>query len=172
MFRKAYRQEITVLRRAFDRWGIFGFFKEKSLLIKEEDHGVREVYFLSTALERIVSVQQPVHAGLKIGELKKSFLPSMQGADIIARMSKKFPYIVVNEVAEKIILYGRNVLGQSILETAENLKENEIVLLLNINKEPIGIGRTKFSGYSLLQENKSTVDTLVDAGYYLRSEGQ
>jgi ribosome biogenesis protein Nip4 len=55
---------------------------------------------------------------------------------------------------------------------AENLKENEIVLLLNINKEPIGIGRTKFSGHSLLQENKSTVDTLVDAGYYLRSEGQ
>jgi 60S ribosome subunit biogenesis protein NIP7 len=171
MFRKASRQELTALRRAFDRWGIFGFFKEKSLLIK--DNGVvREVYFLSTALERIVSVQQPMHAGLMVGELKKSFLPSMQGADIIARMSKKFPYIIVNEVAEKIILYGRNVLGQSILEMAENLKENEIVLLLNINKEPIGIGRTKFSGYSLLQENKSTVDTLVDAGYYLRSEGQ
>lgn len=171
MFRKASRQELTVLRRAFDRWGIFGFFKEKSLLIK--DNGVvREVYFLSTALERIVSVQQPMHAGLMVGELKKSFLPSMQGADIIARMSKKFPYIIVNEVAEKIILYGRNVLGQSILEMAENLKENEIVLLLNINKEPIGIGRTKFSGYSLLQENKSTVDTLVDAGYYLRSEDQ
>ncbi len=170
MFRKASRQELTVLRRAFDRWGIFGFFKEKSLLIKY--NGVREVYFLSTALERIVSVQQPMHAGLMVGELKKSFLPSMQGADIIARMSKKFPYIIVNEVAEKIILYGRNVLGQSILEMAENLEENEIVLLLNINKEPIGIGRTKFSGYSLLQENKSTVDTLVDAGYYLRSEGQ
>ncbi|HZI71531.1 MAG TPA: PUA domain-containing protein [Nitrososphaeraceae archaeon] len=171
MFRKASRQELTVLRRAFDRWGIFGFFEEKTLLIKE-DNGVREVYFLSTALERIVSVQQPMHAGLMIGELKKSFLPSMQGADIIARMSKKFPYIIVNEIAEKIILYGRNVLGQSILETAENLKENEIVLMLNINKELIGIGRTKFSGYSLLQENKSTVDTLVDAGSYLRNEGQ
>ena len=172
MFRKANRQEITILKRAFDKWGVFDFFKEKSLLIKEEDHGVREVYLLSTALETIILSGQPYHAGLKIGELKKSFLPSMQGADIIGRISNKFPYVIVNELAEKLILYGRNVLGQSIVETTENLNENEVLLLLNINKEPIGIGRTKFSGKYLLQEDKSTVATLTDAGHYLRSECQ
>ena len=78
----------------------------------------------------------------------------MQGADIIGRISNKFPYVIVNELAEKLILYGRNVLGQSIVETTENLNENEVLLLLNINKEPIGIGRTKFSGKYLLQEDK------------------
>ena len=169
MFRKANRQEMTVLKRAFDKWGVFDFFKEKSLLIKDEDHGV---YLLSTALETIILSGQPYHAGLKIGELKKSFLPSMQGADIIGRISNKFPYVIVNELAEKLILYGRNVLGQSIVETTENLKENEVLLLLNINKEAIGIGRTKFSGKYLLQEDKSTVATLTDAGHYLRSECQ
>src|SRR3989442_15659954 len=114
MFRKADRQELTVLKRAFDKWGIFDFFIKKPLLIKEECHKTREVYLSSTALEIIIFSRQPCYAGLKIGELKKNFLPSMQGADIIARNSEKFPYIIVNEIAEKLVLYGRNILGQSI----------------------------------------------------------
>jgi ribosome biogenesis protein Nip4 len=99
-------------------------------------------------------------------------MPSLQGADIIARTSKKFPYIVVNEVAEKLVLYGRDILGQSIVETSGILRENELVILLNTRKEPLGIGRTKVSDTSLLLKGKSTVLTLADAGYYLRSEGK
>jgi 60S ribosome subunit biogenesis protein NIP7 len=113
---------------------------------------------------------QPYYGGLMVGEIKKKFLPSMQGADLIARVSKKFPYIIVNEIAEKLILYGRNVLGQSIIETTEMLNENEVVILLNVKGEPIGIGKTNFAGKSLLQNGKATVTTLVDAGCYLRNE--
>jgi 60S ribosome subunit biogenesis protein NIP7 len=96
----------------------------------------------------------------------------MQGADLIARTSKEFPHIVVNESAERLILYGRDVLGQSIVQTSGMLRENEIIILLNTRNEPIGIGRTKVSGESLLRQGKITVVTLVDAGYYLRSEGR
>jgi predicted RNA-binding protein (TIGR00451 family) len=96
----------------------------------------------------------------------------MQGADLIARTSKKFPHVIVNETAEKLILYGRDVLGQSIVEASEMLRENEIVILLNRRNEPIGIGRTKVTGASLTCHGKGTVVTLLDAGYYLRSEGK
>ena len=95
----------------------------------------------------------------------------MQGADLIARTSKRFPHIVVNETAEKLILYGRHLLGQSIIRTSEMLRENEIVILLNTRMEPIGIGRTKVGRTSLLCKDKNTVVTLIDAGYYLRYEG-
>src|SRR5919198_1508065 len=98
-------------------------------------------------------------------------MPSMQGADLIARTSKKFPHVIVNETAENLILYGRDVLGQSILKTSNMLRENEIVILLNTKNEPLGIGKTKASGESLLLHGKSTIATLVDAGSYLRSEG-
>lgn len=172
MFRKACRQELTILRRAFNKWGVFDFFMEKSLLIKEERHKSRKVYLLSSGLEVITLSRQPDYAGLKIGELKKNFLPSMEGADLIARVSKKFPHIIVDEIAERLILYGRSVLGQSIVGGTENLNENEVILLLNDNREPIGIGRTKFSGKRLFQIDIDTVNTLVDAGHYLRSEGQ
>jgi 60S ribosome subunit biogenesis protein NIP7 len=92
--------------------------------------------------------------------------------DIIARVSKKFPHIVVDEIAERLVLYGRSVLGQSIVGATENLSENEVIILLNGNREPIGIGRTKYSGKYLFQIDRDTVTTLVDAGHYLRSEGQ
>jgi ribosome biogenesis protein Nip4 len=95
----------------------------------------------------------------------------MQGADLIARISKKFPYVMVNQTAENLILYGRDVLGQSIIKTSIMLRENEIVIILNTTNEAIGIGRTKGSGESLLEHGKSTVINLVDAGSYLRSEG-
>jgi 60S ribosome subunit biogenesis protein NIP7 len=98
-------------------------------------------------------------------------MPGMQGADLIARISKTFPYVIVNEIAENLILYGRDVLGQSIIKTSNTLKENEIVILLNTKNEALGIGRTKGSGESLLRHDKSTIMTLVDAGCYLRSEG-
>ena len=95
----------------------------------------------------------------------------MQGADLIARISKKFPYVIVNQTAENLILYGRDVLGQSIIKTSNMLRENEIVIILNTKNEALGIGRTKGSGESLLEHGKSTVINLVDAGCYLRSEG-
>jgi 60S ribosome subunit biogenesis protein NIP7 len=171
MFREACRQELTILRRAFNKWGVFDFFVDKTILIKEH-HKCTEVYLLSSALELIILSRQPNYAGLKIGELKKNFLPSMEGADLIARVSKKFPHIIVNEIAEKLILYGRSVLGQSIVGGTENLNENQIILLLNRNSEAIGIGRTKFSGEYLFQVDIDTVTTLIDAGHYLRNEGQ
>jgi 60S ribosome subunit biogenesis protein NIP7 len=172
MFRKACRQELTILRRAFNKWGVFDFFIEKSILIKDGHDKTRKVYLLSSELEVVILSRQPNYAGLKIGELKKNFLPSMEGADLIARISKKFPHIIVDEIAERLILYGRSVLGQSIVGGTENLNENEVVLLLNGNREPIGIGRTKYSGKYLFQIDTDTVTTLVDAGHYLRSEGQ
>jgi 60S ribosome subunit biogenesis protein NIP7 len=173
MYRKPDRNELTILKRAFDKWGIFDFIEDKAVLINDLGHNkIREVCVLSTKLEAITCQREPYYAGLKIGELKKKFMPSMQGADLIARISKKFAHVVVNETSEKLILYGRDVLGQSIVQTSEMLRENEIVILLNTTNEPIGIGRTKVSGRDLLRHGRSTVITLIDAGYYLRSEGK
>ncbi len=95
----------------------------------------------------------------------------MQGADLIARVSRNFPHVIVNENSENLILYGRDVLGQSIIKTSEMIRENEIVILLNTRNEPLGVGRTKVSGESLLRQGRCTILTLVDAGSYLRTEG-
>jgi ribosome biogenesis protein Nip4 len=173
MYRKPTRKELTILKRAFNKWGVFDFFKDKSILLKEiKSRNIREVYFLSNEIEKIALLQQPLYAGLMIGELKKHFSLSMQGADLVSKISKQFPYIIVNESAEKSILYGKNVYSRSIISTSRTINENEVVIILNQKKEAIAIGKTRFGDNLLLQNGKIVVTTMIDAGLYLRSEGK
>jgi 60S ribosome subunit biogenesis protein NIP7 len=109
---------------------------------------------------------------MPIGQLTKQFSPSMPGADLFARVAKlNRHYVTVGENAEKLVLYGRDVMGESILECSRELDENDIVILLNHRGEAIGVGRTRFPGMSLLTRGKITITTLLDAGMYLRNEG-
>jgi len=168
-YRKPTRKEATVIKRALGRWGAFEFFKCRPLMIQE--NGSRTVCLVADGLDAIMKMQ-PYLAGLAIGELKKQFVPSMAGADLFARYCKRNEfYITVNEKAEKLVLYGRDVMGDSIVEASGLLDENELVIILNSRLEAIGIGRTRFAGRSLLQKGRATVTTVVDAGYYLREEG-
>jgi predicted RNA-binding protein (TIGR00451 family) len=168
-FRRPTREETTRINRALDRWGVFEFFNGKSLMIQE--NGKKTVCLVPGDLEELAEMQ-PFAMGLAIGELKKEFVPSVAGADLFARSGKRNDYyVVVNENAEKLILYGRDVMGNSIVKAPEMLDENELVIILNERQEAIGVGRTRFAGRSLLQKGKITITTLADAGYYLREEG-
>ena len=73
MYRKPSRNELTLLKRAFDKWGIFDFIEKKALVLNDLGHNKgKEVCLLSTPLESIILQRQPYYAGLKIGELKKN----------------------------------------------------------------------------------------------------
>ncbi|MDP8886391.1 MAG: hypothetical protein M3M91_01225 [Thermoproteota archaeon] len=170
---KPDRTERTKINRALDRWGAFEFFKDKVIILQKDDSKKVMVCLVNDKIEELMaSMIHPYSLGLAIGELRKQFIPSIAGADLFARFGKrnKF-YIVVSEKAEKLVLYGRDIMGESIVEASDTLGENELVILLNTSYEAIAIGRTRFSGSSLLQKGRVTVTTLSDAGYYLREEG-
>jgi 60S ribosome subunit biogenesis protein NIP7 len=168
------KEERTQINRALDRWGAFEFFKHKSLIIQEVGTKKNKLVCLVTdSLEKVVQAINPYSAGLAIGELKKQFLPSIAGADLFARNGerKNKYYIKVGDQAEKLVLYGRDIMGESIVEAFDALDENELVIVLNTANEAIAVGRTRFAGRSLLQKGRVTVSTIADAGYYLREEG-
>jgi hypothetical protein len=80
MYRKPDRKELTVLRRAFDKWGIFDFTEDKVLILNDAGcNNIKEVFLLSTSLKEIIRHRQPHYAGLKIGELKKNLYPLCKG---------------------------------------------------------------------------------------------
>jgi 60S ribosome subunit biogenesis protein NIP7 len=117
-------------------------------------------------------MEDPYSAGLAIGELKKQFIPSIAGADLFARYGERNKYyITVGEKAENLVLYGRDIMGESIEAASDALDENELVIVLNPAFEAIAVGRTRFAGRSLFQKGRVTVSTIADAGYYLREEG-
>lgn len=169
MYRRPNREEMTQINRALDRWGVFEFFKGKLLIVGENSK--KTVCLVPCGLEDLAGLQ-PFAMGLAIGELKKEFMPTMAGADLFSRSAKRNKYyIVVNENAEKLVLYGRDIMGDSIVEASDMLDENELVVILNGRFEAIGIGRTRFAGRSLVQKGRITITTVDDAGYYLREEG-
>jgi len=178
IFRKPTQAERTRINRALDRWGVFEFFKERLLMVQENDKKVTTkttICLVPNELEELAALQ-PFAMGLAIGELRREFVPSVAGAELFARLVRKKNssnkyYVTVNENAEKLVLYGRDIMGDSIRDSSDMLDENELVAILNENGEAIGIGRTRFAGKSLLQKGKITITTIADAGYYLREEG-
>jgi 60S ribosome subunit biogenesis protein NIP7 len=170
---KPARAERTQINRALDRWGAFEFFKDKALLIEKDGKKKVVVRLVTEGVQGVIShMMNPYRSGLAIGELKRQFVPSIEGADLFARYGdrNKF-YIVVSEKAEKLVLYGRDIMGESIIEASDALYENELVIVLNKWFEAIAVGRTRFAGGSLFQKGRVTVSNISDAGYYLREEG-
>jgi ribosome biogenesis protein Nip4 len=171
-WRQPDKEERTQISRALDRWGAFEFFKHRPLIIQEVAPKKKVVCLATAAIEKAVEVMDPYSAGLAIGELKKQFIPSIAGADLFARCGKRNRYyIVVGKKAENLVLYGRDIMGESILAASDALDENELVIVLNTAFEAIAVGRTRFAGRALFQKGKVTVSTIADAGYYLREEG-
>jgi 60S ribosome subunit biogenesis protein NIP7 len=174
MFRHASREELTQLRRSFNKLGIFEFMGSQQLMIREDRTiDKKEVIITTNTSKHILNIQisQPKYAGLVVGELRnKKFIPSLSGAEIIARHSRDFSYVVVNERAEGLVLYGRDILGDSVLEASKKLGQNKIVIILNQKRESIGIGKTRFSAEDIFKKDEVTVYTLFDAGIYLRNQ--
>jgi ribosome biogenesis protein Nip4 len=173
IYRQPAREERTQINRALDRWGAFEFFKHKPLIIQEVGTKKKIVCLVTGGIEKAIQVMEdPYSAGLAIGELKKQFIPSIAGADLFARYGERNKYyITVGEKAENLVLYGRDIMGESIEAASDALDENELVIVLNTAFEAIAVGRTRFAGRSLFQKGRMTVSTIADAGYYLREEG-
>jgi ribosome biogenesis protein Nip4 len=167
------KEERTKINRALDKWGAFESLKHRRLLIHEVDTK-KMVCLVTPGIEYAMqTMEDPYSVGLAIGELKKQFFPSVAGADLFARYGRRRRskyYIVVSEKAESLVLYGRDVMGESIVAASIALDENEMVIILNALFEAIAIGRTRFAGKSLFQKGRVTVSTIADAGFYLREE--
>jgi ribosome biogenesis protein Nip4 len=174
MYCKPARTERTQINRALDRWGAFEFFKDKAFLIEKDRKKKVVVCLVTDRLEEVMMIHTTnlYRSGLAIGELKKQFIPSIAGAHLFARYGErnKF-YIAVSEKAENLLLYGRDIMGESIIEASDALHENELVIVLNKWFEAIAVGRTRFAGRSLFQKGRVTITNISDAGYYLREEG-
>jgi 60S ribosome subunit biogenesis protein NIP7 len=174
MFRSATKREMTLLRRSFALWGIFEFMESQVMLLKADPNNRSRQVVITTESSKDTPNQPavyPIHVGLVIGELRnKKFTPSLQGTEIIAKFGSKFPYILVNEIAEGLVLYGRDIFGDSILEVSRGLGQNKKVIILNQNRESLGLGQTRFSDENIFRKGEVTVYTLLDLGMYLRDQ--
>lgn len=169
-YRKPTREELTIINRALAKWGTYDALKASTFIIGEEGKS-RQVCLVTPELEAAIKNLDPYLCGLAIGEITKHFQPTMEGADLFTRLSKRgIGHVTVRENAEKLVLYGRDIMGDSVIDASSDIDENELVIITNVAGEAIGIGRTRFAGRSMMQKGRITVTTIKDAGRYLREE--
>jgi ribosome biogenesis protein Nip4 len=181
VIRELTRSELVILKRAFHYWGVFDYFKDKAIVLDLDDSkkkkksvcvSTKEIEATTTIATTDATNNEITHLGLEIGELHKKFVPSLAGADLFVRIGCNGTHCVsVDDVAEALVLYGRDVMGESVIQCPQGIVENDVVVILNQIGQAIGVGRTRFSSAGLRQKGKVTITTLDDAGRYLREEG-
>ena len=57
LYRKTSLHERTVLRRAFSKWDVFEYFKDKLIYVRTNNVGRKQIFFLPS--EIIVTDKQP-----------------------------------------------------------------------------------------------------------------
>lgn len=171
VFREPTREENTIIRREFNRWGIFNYIKEKIFVIKDSQNNNKELFVIPLNLKNFIYCPYSCYGGLPIGILqKKKFLPSITFFGIVAKYGKSFLYVIVDCNAEKLILYGKDIFGDSIIFASPDIQENSLILILNKSKEFLGIGRSRFEATRIKENGRVTVNTILDLGIYLRCE--
>ena len=139
--------------------------------LNEYEDNVKCIFIIPLVLKKLIFYPYSFYGGLQIGNIqKKKFIPSITFFDLVAKHSNSFLYVIVDCNGEKLILYGRDIFGNSILYASQNIEENSILLILNKTKELLGIGRARFHTTKIKTNGKVTINTLLDIGTYLRSE--
>lgn len=213
MFKIISIKEETILKRAFNRWGIFDIYENLEILIKPlkhesilvSDHSEPSQDFLkdSSSIKRMENIQvkykqeeisrdfevyicsnreqkeltiklQPMHSGIIIGQVRnKKFLPNLNFAELVVNYNPRlnYPYVILENKGANLALYGRDIMGNSILDFFHEIKENQILIIFNQKKEVIGIGRSRFNNNLITQIDKITIDNVQDIGtHYLKDE--
>ena len=219
MFKDISKKEETVLKKAFNNWGIFDMYEKSNIMIKplENEHlgksegkthagflkegnlaqlekktppknnvedekdkkndGNSEVYVCSNNDQKEFAIKlQPIYSGIPIGNIRsKKFTPNLNFAELIVNHNTKlnYPYVVLENKASNLYIYGRDIMGNSIVDFFNEIKENQILIILNQKKEVLGIGRSRFSTDLITQNDKIVIDNLQDIGtHYLKEENR
>jgi ribosome biogenesis protein Nip4 len=126
-------------------------------------------------LEEILKNKDVHSAGVYFGFIKKGiFHLSLEGVEIL-RDHQMFPNshkITINEKGEKSVLYGNDIIKSLIIKISPDLKRNDLLAVLNQNKEIIAIAKAEidYSSFENLKLNQKVARNLVDKGYYLRKK--
>jgi len=149
-FRKITKDEIEKIQKELS------IPKRKIMLIGEARR--REVFITTKKVYNILEKIKimPYTAGVIIGEFRgDKFLPGLEGAKFA-----KYKKIYVNDKAEQLVLYGRDVFPNSIIK-GDKLKPKEKCIIANKRGEILAIGKVE----------KDKVTNLIDRGWYLRKGG-
>jgi 60S ribosome subunit biogenesis protein NIP7 len=160
MFRELNRRERTKLNSLFSYWNIFDQFKDKEFLIKD-----KEIFLINN--KEFIIRNNPISAGIKVCKVSKHLHPSLEILQLFVDNNAS-RIVMINDHAEQLFLYGRDIFGSSII-MHDNFNTGDEVIIINKYKDALGLGRAMYASNNIKQD-KVTITNLIDLGVYLREE--
>ena len=162
MLRELTRRERTRLNSFFSYWNVFDYFKDKILLIDDD----KQVFMMRD--KEFALRNNPIHAGLKVCCLRKHAHPSLSILQLFVDIDcgKR---IIINDHAQMLFLYGRDIFGSSIIKHTNDFKANDEVIITNEYNEALGLGRARYDADKIMNA-RIAITNLMDLGFYLRGE--
>ncbi|ACX72626.1 Protein of unknown function UPF0113 [Methanocaldococcus vulcanius M7] len=156
--RKLLKGEINLISKELGRYlspnAVKNFKYER--LVALEGNWTTVCYTNPSVIKVLKNFNNIFSVGNIFGEIRKDFKLSLEGFTIISNGIMN-NYAIVNEKAEELFLYGRDVFKNSILE----IKGSGRIAVFNKNREFLGIGF--FDG--------KMIKNIKDKGWYLREGG-
>lgn len=142
--------------------------------------GFTEIYLLRQPLLEAVSLlmrsgKAPYYSGLYAGRLrdkKPSFIPShLLIEKLYNYIGRPIRAFAASEQGIKVLMYGKDLLKESVISCYEPLEVGEVVSILGTDGRVYAIGLSEISKCSELDELSRTqvvARTIFDLGWYLR----
>lgn len=171
-FRKMTSSEEGIFKESLSYWLKDMKLIEKNQFLIGEGNWI-EVFVVSKEVADSLNKNPkitPYSTGLGIGEIKDGeFILSLSGGEFISKYTKR--KAVINDKAEQLFLYKRNILGKSVLDIDNSLNKMDKLLIFNEKEDYLGIGQLlidKSEITSLEFSNQIVLKNIVDLGWYLR----
>ncbi|WP_456369567.1 PUA domain-containing protein [Geoglobus sp.] len=166
--RELGKKELKVLKNALRFFGCQEYLSSHIFFVVER--GRRELYMCTRDAWDLRNVINPQHLGMKVGEIGSRRLRlTIEGASLFVRSRKR---VFVSDKGEMLFLYGRDVFASSVTDVDSDVRENDVVFVVNRYGDVLGIGRSRFDAVRILEaeDDRVVVENLVDRGEYLRKE--
>lgn len=158
--RELTRRERTKLNSFLSYWNVFDHFSKKRFLTNGDS-----IYMIN---DSFTTTLNPLYAGIEVCKIRKHLHPSLSILQLFVdnRCSKQ---VMINDHAEQLFLYGRDIFGSSIIEHTTDFIANDEVIIINRYRDALGIGKARYD-HTKINMNKITINNLIDLGAYLKED--
>ncbi len=169
--RKLKQKELKLLKNALKFFGAEHILERYVFFIVEGER--KNLHMCTPEIFELVAETQELNfqwAGIKVGEVgSRRIRFTLEGAYYIAGKRKR---VFVSKRGEMLFLYGRDVFASSVERWDKDVKENDVVFVVNGNGEVLGLGKIKHPPERIrhVESNAVVIMNLVDRGEYLRKK--
>jgi len=146
--------------------GVTRLFDNKKIIVAKTNK--EKIYLLSKEVYNVYKKmkKQPYSVGFFFAEISDVVRFSLGVADKYTKLRKKT--VVVTKFGEEKFLYKRNLMKKHIVKFTDDIKEGDMVVVVNQKGDALGFGKALFSAKDVSRKSGALVKNISDKGFFVK----